>query len=360
LNLIINSFSIEPQHKESNMKSLRGYTFFAFLLVLVMGCGTLGTSSTPVPAIESTSTVAPSLPPTETPDTASPSPQFVWSFNGGETPFFYPSGIAIDSQNNLYIADTRNHRIVKIDSDGQFITQWGSAGEGQGQFISPTGVAVDTQDKVYVTEAGYNRVQKFDSEGKFLTQWGGSGGRDQSGYPTNIAVDGQGNVFITDAKNLRFQKLYGTGKKLAEWGGQGNEDGQFTAIGFVAVDAEGNVFVNDLESNKVTISKFDNAGNFLTKWSSLTCGFTRQAVSPAEIGGAGGMWFDPQGSLYTADLSWGRICIFDASGSFKGGWGEKGLQPGQLLAPTGIVGDNAGNIYVLDYSSGQVQKFSTK
>jgi DNA-binding beta-propeller fold protein YncE len=350
------------------MKTLWSYLARGLIVVVSVSCGTSAVNSTPMPAenspvpqIEPSATEKPPTPPTVTAlTTTSLSVEFVWSFNGGETPFFYPSGIAIDSQGNLYVADTRNQRIVKIDPNGQFLAQWGSAGDGTGQFVSPTGVAVDEEDHVYVTEAGYDRVQKFDSEGTFLAQWGGSGSRDPAGYPTNLAVDGQGNLFITDHKNIRIKKLGSAGEFLTEWGGQGTQEGQFSAIGSVAVDAEGNVFVNDLENNQVTITKFNNNGNFLTKWRELTCEFPREAAAPAQIGGAGGMWVDLQGNLYVADLAQGRICRFDQSGTFVGGWGEKGLEPGQLLAPTDIVGDNTGSLYVLDYSSGQVQKFQLK
>jgi DNA-binding beta-propeller fold protein YncE len=72
------------------------------------------------------------------------------------------------------------------------------------------------------------------------------------------------------------------------------------------------------------------------------------------------MWFDPQGHLYIADLSYGRICTYDENGMFLGGWGEEGTQAGQLNKPADVVGDSAGNIYVLEYSGNRVQKFHIK
>jgi hypothetical protein len=69
--------------------------------------------------------------------------------------------VAIDSADNVYVADTYNHRIQKFDSDGTFLTKWGSSGAGDGQFRYPKGVAVDSADNVYVADAYNHRIQKF-------------------------------------------------------------------------------------------------------------------------------------------------------------------------------------------------------
>jgi tripartite motif-containing protein 71 len=89
-----------------------------------------------------------------------------------------------------------------------FITKWGSKGEGDGQFVSPGAVAVDSSDNVYVADQLNHRIQKFDSNGTFITKWGSRGeGDGQFTHPEGVVADSSGNVYVADASNNRIQKF---------------------------------------------------------------------------------------------------------------------------------------------------------
>ncbi|MDW5549945.1 PKD domain-containing protein [Methanosarcina sp.] len=132
--------------------------------------------------------------------------------NNGQ--FNNPLGIAVDSSNNVYVVDRDNHRIQKFDSDGNYLIQWGSFGRGDGQFLASVGIATDSSGNVYVADydsSGYhvtNRIQKFDSNGDYLTQWGSYGSSngqfDNSNY---VVVDSSGYVYVSDTNNNRIQKF---------------------------------------------------------------------------------------------------------------------------------------------------------
>jgi tripartite motif-containing protein 71 len=131
---------------------------------------------------------------------------------GSETPgtgdgqFINPVGLATDSSDNIYVADRGNNRIQKFDSDGNFITKWGTPGTDDGQFNSPASLAIDSSGNVLVADEGNNRIQKFDSDGNFITQWGTPGiGDGQFEEPTGIAVDSLDNVYVVDRGNSRIQ-----------------------------------------------------------------------------------------------------------------------------------------------------------
>jgi hypothetical protein len=90
--------------------------------------------------------------------------------------FFNPGGMAVDANNNFYVANTGHFCIQKFNSNGQFITTWkGRAGARYGNLSFPTGMATDASGNVYVADTGNHRIQKFTSNGDFITQWGSAG-----------------------------------------------------------------------------------------------------------------------------------------------------------------------------------------
>jgi DNA-binding beta-propeller fold protein YncE len=123
-------------------------------------------------------------------------------------------GVAVDSSDNVYIGDGGNNRIQKFDFEGTFITKWGSQGEGNGEFgngvsRSPTRVAVDSSNNVYVVDTANHRIQKFDSEGNFITKWGSQGDGDgEFRGPSGVAVDSSNNVYVSEqGHGSRIQKF---------------------------------------------------------------------------------------------------------------------------------------------------------
>jgi len=137
-----------------------------------------------------------------------------WGTSGsGDGQFADPFAIAVDSFGNVYVADNENYRIQKFDSNGTYLTKWGSKGTGDSQFAdgwSAMGVAVDSAGNVYVADPGpgNHRIQKFDSNGTFLTKWGSLGSGDgQFNKPRRVAVDTAGNVYVSDNNNHRIQKF---------------------------------------------------------------------------------------------------------------------------------------------------------
>src|SRR3972149_1746391 len=140
----------------------------------------------------------------------SPTGSEIWrigTYGSGDGEFLGPSGIAVDSFGNIYVADASIGRIQKFDSSGNFLLKFGTYGSGDGEFLGPSGVAVDSSGNIYVADTWNHRIQKFDSSGNFLLKFGayGSGDAEFLG-PSGVAVDSSGNIYVADTWNHRIQK----------------------------------------------------------------------------------------------------------------------------------------------------------
>ena len=116
--------------------------------------------------------------------------------------------MTVDHSGHVYVADAGKNRIQKFASDVTYLTQWGTAGGGNGQFETPYDIAVDRDGNVRVVDQGNNRVQVFDAGGAYLTQWGNHGAGDgQFDNPAGITTDDDGNVYVPDWGNNRIKKF---------------------------------------------------------------------------------------------------------------------------------------------------------
>ena len=192
---------------------------------------------------------------------------------GDAARFSEPRGIALDGKGNLFIADFNNHTLRKLAPDGSVTTVAGGAGQRGGtngagtasRLDTPSGVAVDSNDNVYVVEWYAHRVRKVDPQGQVTTLLSNS----QLLYPNGVATDGSGNVFVADSQNHRIQKVIASSGSAVVVGGNGSEgnvDGISAAARFnypygVAVDRQGNLIVAD--TNNYRLSKGVPIGPYL-------------------------------------------------------------------------------------------------
>lgn len=168
--------------------------------------------------------------------------------------------IAIDSQGNLYMTEVASSSVKKYGPTGNFITEWGSLGTGDGQFDSLTGITIDAQDNVYVADRNNHRIQKFNASGDYLDQWNADGEEaDLWGFPSSVAVDGAGNTY---AAAIRIYKFGPDGGLLDIFG----EAGDVTGSGDIVVGANGSIYA--IDNNNVKINRFSSTGDLLDDWGS--------------------------------------------------------------------------------------------
>ena len=265
--------------------------------------------------------------------------------------FCQPSGVAVDSAGNMYIADTNNHRIVKMNSSGTVVAAWGSKGSGQGQFKYPQGVAVAPTGEVFVCDTANNRIQVLDSSGTYLRQWGSRGSGDsQFDWPLSIAVDGT-NVYVADTGQYRSGDGYGhvvkkflyDGTFVAKWGGHGSANGLFDCPSGIAV---GTNYVYVVDTWNQRVQYFNKAGTYLGQFTHSSLRWpTRCCV-------------DSSGYVYVTNTNGDNYLKFSATGTLQGTYGGFGQKDNKLYFPHGIACDSAGMVYVADTFNNRICKWS--
>ena len=279
----------------------------------------------------------------------------------GSGQFENPRNVAFDAQGNLYVADSDNARIQKFDPSGKLLLAWGTKSQDNavgapGTFNQPWGIAVDQAGNVYVADTWNYRIQKFDSNGKFLTMWGTNG--DTRGVanvnpiqmygPRAIAVDAQGNVLVTDTGNKRVSKFSPNGDPIAQFGGVGADNGQFQEPVGIAIDRQGNVFVADTWNQR--IQKFDPNLNYLTQW-------PVQAWDSQTVVNKPYLTVDANGNVFTSDPEGSRVIKFSNDGALLAVFGVRGSDLSSFNLPIGLAFDAAGNLYVADSGNQRILVF---
>jgi DNA-binding beta-propeller fold protein YncE len=239
----------------------------------------------------------------------------------GPGQFIWPAGLALDSQENVYVTDEWFNRVSVFDKDGNFLRDWGRAGSDDGEFNGPSGIAIDPQDVVYIVDGRNHRVQKFTKEGLFLSSWGSLGsGEGQFNSPWGITIDQQGNVYVADHKNHRVQKFTADGKFLAQFGSYGTKKGQLNRPSDVAVDPDGDVYVCDWANHRIQV--FDPEGKIITslqgdaqelsKWAKMTLAASPDAMKRRrEVRSLEREWRFSFPTAVVFDAKHGRLIVSD-------------------------------------------------
>jgi DNA-binding beta-propeller fold protein YncE len=189
--------------------------------------------------------------------------------------FVWPSGIALDSDRNIYVTDAWTDRISVFSESGDFLRSFGSPGDGSGQFRRPSGIAIDEDDNLLVVDTLNHRVQRLSRDGCYLSEWGGMGSEPgQFDSPWGITTDADGCIYVADHLNHRIQKFDAEGGFIFELGSQGSGDHEFDHPSDVAVDPDGDIYVCDWVNNRVgcfdsegaPVTTFAGDAQELSKW----------------------------------------------------------------------------------------------
>jgi uncharacterized protein (TIGR03663 family) len=220
-----------------------------------------------------------------------------------------------------------------VDPDGS-----GPLALGDGQFNEPWGVAVDADNNIYVADTWNGRIQVFDATGAFLRKWGyfnttnGELGDPNALFgPRGIAIDLAGNLVVADTGNKRIVRFATTGELVDQVGGGGVVAGRFDEPTSVSVDpSDGSIYVADAWNRR--IQKFDGNMGFMAEWP--VPGWESKAIYDKP-----GLAVAANGDVYASDPQFFRIFVFNKDGLLKGTFGRFGAEANRLGLPNGLAAD---------------------
>ena len=323
--------------------------------------------------------------------------QFRFAGDGGpatNSQLYAPYGVVSDAAGNFYIADSANNRIRKVTPGGTITTIAGTGAPGYSgdggpataaMLYSPYGVALDTAGNIYIADTNNNRIRKVDSTGTITTVAGtGSSTHSGDGGPATaaginmgagVAVDATGNLYIADWNN-RIRKVTPAGiiSTVAGSGtsGYAGDGGPATLAQFrtpygITVDSAGNIYIAD--QNNYRIRKVDTGGTVTTVAGTGTygCSAATGLATTLTLTYPWGLAVDPSGNLYFADLYCYRVRKLTPGGviSTVAGTGSAGFSgdggpaiKAMLNYPSGIWLDGAGDLFIADSSNYRIRKVS--
>jgi hypothetical protein len=309
-----------------------------------------------------------------------------------EVSLFSPNGIAVDGAGNLYIADTENNRICRVDAATRQLTVLAGTGVAgfqdgpgaQAQFSNPTDIAIDSAGNAYVTDAFNQLVRKIAPDGTVSSLVGVSDAANgfvvpiefQLISPVGVYVDSADNLYICDESlstvyktslngGTALQAIAGNGT-----GGFSGDGGAATAAMLnaprrVAVDAAGNVLIVDAFNFR--IRKVDTGGTITTLVGDGNEGFSGDGgpATAANLDLPTSLALDGAGNLYLSDSNNYRIRKVDAGGTITtiagtgfDGFGGDGGDPlnSTFVFVLAMARDAAGNLFIADTFGNRIRE----
>jgi DNA-binding beta-propeller fold protein YncE len=258
-----------------------------------------------------------------------------------------PTGIAVDSQERIYIADTGKGAVFIFDLRRKTLDLLG--GGGRGRLANPYGIAIDKNDNVYVSDTRLKLIHVYDRGGTLVAAFNKVGNQEIVN-PTGLAIDEKLNrLLIVDSRGHRvFAANLDHLDQGESFGKRGEDDDEFNFPGSVAVDGEGRIYVTDTLNFCVKV--FDKDFKFIKKIGEHGTGF-------GMFDRPKGIALDSQGNIYVVDASFSIFQIFNQAGHlllFVGGFGT---EVGSFRLPSGIFIDKHDRIYVSDQINKRIQIF---
>jgi len=313
-----------------------------------------------------------------------------------------PSGIAVDSSGNLYLADYGNDRVRKITASTGIIDTIAGTGTGgfsgddglatAAQVNDPTDVAVDSAGNVYIADCSNHRVRKITASTGNITTIAGTGAGGFSGddglataaqlnCPNGLGLDSSGNLYIADYYNHRIRKITAATGNITTIAGTGvggfsGDDGLATAAQLnepldVVIDSSGNAYISDYNNNRIrkVTAATGNITTIAGDGSNAFSGDGGLAVNAALSDEPGFLAVDSANNLYIPDYDNARVRKITASTGIidtiagtgaNASTGDGGPATAADVDGPWAVAVRGTTVFILDYDRGVIRKVYTQ
>jgi tripartite motif-containing protein 71 len=343
-------------------------------------------------------------------------------FSINEIRFNSLAAATTDERNAIFLVDRNNHRIVKLDDQGNFLSQFGTLGNSEGELCYPTKIALDKNGNIFIVN-DYKEIHKFSNSGEFILKWGKGIGASNFEFIRGTCFDSTGNIWVCDFLLKQIIQFDTNGNHLNEWildsspldikyengfiyvlcekaphllKGLINgtivpnwnpllEDMDIQKPEAFTIDGKGNIYLVD---SRTRIQKINSDGILLWTWSApiekyqgvfdLHYSDNKLLVSTSSTlfildenanqikrigdGEKMGQLVYPQKVRFYNDrifvLAKNCIHIFTQTWKHILSWGKEGIEVGEFMHANGIDLDSYGNLYIADRGNNRIQKFS--
>jgi sugar lactone lactonase YvrE len=260
-----------------------------------------------------------------------------------------PNGVAVDSKNRVYVADSKVRAIFIINTETGEYEMIKNGSDANFKWL--TGLAIDDSDRLFSADSGMKRVLIFDANHKVE-------GQIKEGLydPGGLAIDNENRLlYVTDAEqDMVFvydaDPPYTLIRKMGKPGTKHTSTllGEFAKPTGVAVDEDGNVYISDTWNNRIEV--FDADGTFIRT-------FGKAGDGPGYFARPKGLAIDSDGHLWVADGMQDRVQVYTPEGKLLIYMGGHGLLPGWFQSLVGITIDKNNRVITTEQFPGRMQMF---
>ncbi|MGE5527334.1 MAG: DUF6531 domain-containing protein [Methanosarcina sp.] len=271
----------------------------------------------------------------------------------GNGQFEYAEALTRDPEGNLWVGDLDTtkgtQRIQEFNPQGEYLRQITAPGGGAEGRLYVSGLATDSEGNLWLTDWSHARVEEFNSKGEYIRRFGAEGtGNGQLRLPEGIAIDAKGKVLVADQGNGRIVEFTKSGEFIENIASKGTAPGQLQGPNAITTGPDGTIWVTDFPANQV--DAFSESGEFLRRFGSKGSG-------PGQFNQPGGIAVDGAGRVWVGDQVNNRVQEFTEVGDFIRKIGGPGIGEGQfqLCYTIGLAVDETGSIWITDYNNHRVQ-----